>query len=172
MDTWRKKLPGIILLTLGYPLMAYVIQYIPNPIVPGALLALNMIFIILAGFFYGPISGALAGCLGTALAALLRADMYDALAIFPHLVMGLAAGLAGNKRSDVLGALSILIGHGLNLLFYWRFGLLDIATVGVNTLLLGLASESMVDIVAIVLLIALLKRWLYQIPSATGHYRW
>jgi uncharacterized membrane protein len=147
---------------LAYAGGAYLVRYIPNPMVPGALLALNMVFPVLAGYFYGPYSGVLAGGVGTALAALLRVDMYDALAIFPHAMMGLAAGLAGNRRSDFLGALSIIVGLLLYLLFYIRFGMLEITPANFSVTLLGLTTETTIDLVAILLIITLLKRWLYQ----------
>ena len=157
-----KRFYGLLVLSLAYAGGSYLVRYIPNPMVPGALLALNMIFPVLAGYFYGPLSGVVAGGLGTALAALLRVDMYDALAILPHALMGLAAGLAGNRRSDFLAALSILVGHLLNILFYIRFGMMEIAPENISVTLLGLTSEVTVDVVAILLLITLLKRWLYQ----------
>jgi len=130
--------------------------------VPGALLALNMVFPVLAGYFYGPLSGAVVGALGTALAALLRADLYDAVAILPHAVMGAAAGLAGDRRNDFLAALSVLVGHLLNLLFFLRLGLMSIPSTTLGVTLLGLTTEVTIDVVAIMLLIVVLKRWLYQ----------
>jgi uncharacterized membrane protein len=131
--------------------------------VPGAIVALNMIMPVLAGYFYGPMSGAAAGGLGTALAALYDASLFNGLAIFPHALMGLAAGWIGRYRSDLLSATTILLGHTLNMLFYLRLGVISIAPDQWGTTLLGLATETMVDIVAIVLVIALLKRWLYQV---------
>jgi uncharacterized membrane protein len=152
--------PGLFALILAYPLTHFIIHYIPNPIIPTANIALNMIFPILAGYFYGPVSGALAGALGTGLGALIGPDIYDAMAIFSHAAMGAVAGLAGTSRSQFLAALTIVIGHALNILFFWRFGLLKIEHV--STLLLGLLTETTIDIVAIILMIVLLQKWLYQ----------
>ncbi|HNT24316.1 MAG TPA: ECF transporter S component [Anaerolineales bacterium] len=153
---------GLFVLGLAYAGGAYLVRYIPNPMVPGALLALNMVFPVLAGYFYGPLSGAVVGALGTALAALLRADLYDAVAILPHAVMGAAAGLAGDRRNDFLAALSVLVGHLLNLLFFLRLGLMSIPSTTLGVTLLGLTTEVTIDVVAIMLLIVVLKRWLYQ----------
>ena len=39
--------------TLLYALTAPLVEHIPNPMIPGAWLALNMIFPVLAGYFLG-----------------------------------------------------------------------------------------------------------------------
>ncbi len=162
MKPQTRRLVGIVVFTLIYPATAFVVKYIPNPMVPGAIVALNMIVPVLAGYFYGPVSGALAGGAGTAISALLRASMFDAMAVFPHAVMGAAAGWAGKSRSEVLSAATIIIGHALNMLFYLRLGVLTVPPERVSLTLLGLAAETMVDIVAIILVILLLKKHLYQ----------
>lgn len=154
---------GLGLLILAYPLAHFITQYIPNPFVPTATVALNMIFPVLAGYFYGPVSGALAGGLGTALAGFLGGDVFDGLAIFPHAVMGIMAGWAGGSQRSWLAALMLLVGHALNLLFYWRFGLF--AFDNLPTLALGIVTETTIGIVAIVLLIVWLTKWLYQAPD-------
>ncbi|MBN1485728.1 MAG: ECF transporter S component [Chloroflexia bacterium] len=158
-----RRLLGIAVLTLLYPAMAPIVTHIPNPMVPGAYVALNMIVPVLAGFFYGPVSGALTGALGTALSALILADPFDCAAVFPHLVMGAVAGWTGRYRSELLSATTIVLGHGLNMLFFLRLQLLTIAPQEIGSTLLGLTSETMIDIVAIVLACVLLKRWLYHV---------
>ncbi|MFT3893496.1 MAG: ECF transporter S component [Anaerolineales bacterium] len=160
MDNPNGKHLGLIILTLAYPLTHYIFIHIPNPVVPSANLALNMIFPILAGYFYGPLSGAIAGAVGTGLSALAGPDMYDALSILPHALMGYTAGLAGESQSQFAGALSIIIGHLLNILFYWRFGLIPFEHVGI--LLLGLLTETTIDVVAIILLIVFLQKPFYR----------
>ena len=162
MNPQTKRLIGVIVFTLLYPAMAPLVEYIPNPMVPGAIVALNMIFPVLAGYFYGPLSGAVAGGVGTALAALLRVSMFDGLAIFPHIAMGLAAGWTGKYRSEILSSITILVGHALNMLFFLRLELFTIPAEEVGVTLLGLAAETMIDIITIVLVIVLLKRWLYH----------
>lgn len=156
------RLVAVTVFALLYPLADPLTSLLPNPMVPGASVALNMIFPVLAGYFYGPLSGAAAGSLGTGLSALVWASRYDGAAILPHLLMGLAAGWVGQYRSEILAALTILVGHALNMLFFLRLGLLTIAPHEVGPTLLGLAAETMVDIVAIVLIAVLLKGWLYQ----------
>jgi uncharacterized membrane protein len=156
----RKRTIGLAILTLAYPLTHYIVQYIPNPLVPHAILAINMIFPILAGYFFGPISGAVAGAFGTGISAFLVPDIYDALAILPHMTMGLLAGIAGNSQAKFPSALSILVGHTLNILFFWRLGFLEYKEG--YTLALGIVTESTIDIVAIILIIVLFQRLIYE----------
>lgn len=160
MEGLRHRNIGLIIFTLAYPLTHFVVHFIPNPVIPTANIALNMIFPVLAGYFYGPVSGALAGALGTGISALVGPDIYDALAVLAHALMGAAAGLTGASRSQFRTALTIIIGHVLNILFFWRFGLLSIQHF--DTLLLMLVTETTIDMVAIILMIVLLQRWLYK----------
>ncbi|HNB34787.1 MAG TPA: hypothetical protein PK414_01095 [Anaerolineales bacterium] len=155
----RRSYAGLVGLILAYPVTHFLVQYIPNPLVPHANLAMNMIFPVLAGYFYGPLSGAFAGMLGTGISAVLVPDVYDALAILPHTFMGLAAGIAGNSQKQFLAALSILVGHMLNILFFWRLG--EFVIENVSTLILGLITETTIDMVAIILLIVLLQKIFY-----------
>jgi uncharacterized membrane protein len=160
VDDQRSKHYGLILLTIAYPLTHFIFVHIPNPFIPSASLALNMIFPILAGYFYGPVSGAIAGAVGTGLSAFVGADIYDGLSVLPHAVMGYAAGIAGKTQSQFIAALSIIYGHLLNILFFWRFDLVTVDQAGV--LFLGLLTETTIDVVAIVLVIVFLQKQLYR----------
>lgn len=151
---------GLLIFILAYPTAHFIVQYVPNPFVPDANLAINMIFPVVAGYVYGPVSGALAGLLGTGLSAVIVPDMYDLLAIFPHTIMGIAAGVAGRSRQQLLSALTILIGHALNILFFWRFDMLEIKSPYILTL--GLVTETTIDVVAIIFLIVLLQKRIYR----------
>lgn len=157
----RKRLIGITAFTLAYPALELVIQYLPNPMVPGAIIALNMIMPVLAGYFYGPWSGAIVGGAGTGIAALLGGSIFNYLAIIPNAIMGAVAGWTGKFRSEFLTAATILVGHTLNMFVFIGAGVITIPAEKVGTTLLGLGAESMIDIVAIVLLIMVLKRYLY-----------
>jgi hypothetical protein len=165
-----RKIPrrhvGLAILTLAYPLTHFAVSHIPNPLVPSASIALNMVFPVLAGYFFGTASGAFAGGVGTGLSALIGDDVYDALAVLPHTLMGAAAGGAGKRRLVFLAVLSLAFGHILNIFFYWRFDQLRISRV--DTLFLGLAAETTVGAVAVVLLIVLLHRHWY----CDGGSRW
>lgn len=151
---------GLLFFVLAYPATHYFVQYIPNPFVPNANLAMNMIFPVLAGYFYGPLSGAVTGLLGTGLSAVIVPDVYDALSILPHTLMGIIAGLMGKPRLQFLSALSVLVGHALNVIFYWRFGQLEVTNLFV--LVLGLITETTIDVVAIMLLMILFHKHIYR----------
>ena len=157
----QKRLAGITAFTLAYPALELVVQYIPNPMVPGAIIALNMILPVLAGYFYGPWSGVVVGGAGTGIAAVLGGSVFNYLAILPNAIMGGVAGISSRFRSDFLTASTILVGHTLNMLVFIGTGIITIPAEKAGTTLLGLAAESMIDIIAIVLLIHLLKRYLY-----------
>jgi len=157
-----KRARGLAVFILLYPLVALAFRNVPNPMVPGAILAFNMIFPVLAGYFYGPFSGAVSGATGTAISALLRGSPFDTLSIIPHLIMGLAAGWSGKYRSDLLSALTIIIGHVLNLIVYAQWGLLKVSPGWLGPAALGLAVEATIDVVAIVLIMAWLGPRLYQ----------
>lgn len=157
----QKRLIGIAVFTLAYPALELVVQYIPNPMVPGAIIALNMILPVLAGYFYGPWSGAVTGGAGTGIAAVLGGSVFNYLAIIPNAIMGGIAGVSGRFRSEFLTASTILVGHALNMLVFIGTGVITIPAEKAGTTILGLAAESMVDIIAILLLIHLLKRYLY-----------
>lgn len=151
---------GLLIFILAYPAAHFIVQYVPNPFVPDANLAINMIFPVVAGYLYGPVSGALAGLLGTGFSAVLMPDLYDLLAILPHTLMGTAAGIVGKSRQQLISALCILIGHALNILFFWRFGMLEIKSPFI--LALGLTTETTIDVVVIIFLIVLLQKRVYR----------
>ena len=162
MKPRTRRLVGVIVFTLLFPATASLVQYIPNPMVPGAIVSLNMILPVLAGYFYGPLSGAVAGGVGTLLTALWQVDVFYAVSTISMTVVGLVAGWSGKYRSEVLSASTIVLAHAMNILFFVRLGLLVIPPERVGVTLLGLTTETIIDIVAIVLIIFLLKVWLYQ----------
>ena len=157
----KSRFLGIIAFTIAYPALQSVVQYIPNPMVPGGVIALNMILPVLAGYFYGPLSGVVAGGAGTGIAGLLNGSAFTILAIIPQAVMGGVAGWTGKYRSEFLTGSTILVGHFLNLLFYLLAGVIAIPAEKAGVTILGLATESVIDIVAIVLFILVLKKYLY-----------
>ncbi len=153
---------GVAAFTAMYPLFAPLLSGVPNPMVPGAVVALHMVFPVMAGFFYGPVSGALAGGVGTFASWLVWGGPFDLLATVPHLLMGLLAGILGGNRSEFAASLAIVPGHLMNMAVYLSFGLLHIAPGMAGPTALGLATESTVDIVAVILVCGLLKGRLYS----------
>lgn len=155
----RTHFLGVLLLVLLYPAIAPITRHIPNPMVPGASIALQMILPVLSGYFFGPFSGMLTGGCGAAMSAFLYADMFDALAVFPHSVMGFMAGWLVKYESDIIPASAVIIGHILNMAFFIRLGLIPIPVERLGVILLGLATETTIDLVAIILMMAILKRF-------------
>jgi len=96
------------------------------------------------------------------LTALWLANRFYAVSVISMAVVGAVAGWIGKYRSDVLSAATIILAHALNMLILVRVGLLVIPPEQVGVTLLGLAAEAVIEIVAIVLIVVSLKRWLYQ----------
>ncbi len=154
---------GIIVFSLLFPAVALLVQYIPNPMVPGAIVSLNMVLPVLAGYFFGPLSGLLAGSSGALLAALLLSDHYYLVGIYSLALAGALAGWIGKQRRlKILSAATILVAHALNMFTLLRTNLLTIPPDRVGITFLGLASESVIDIIATLLVIELFGRWLYR----------
>lgn len=142
-----------------YVIIGQFVRLIPNPMVPGAIIALNMVVVVIAGILLGPAAGALVGLVGTAVNGFMTpaGNPFERAAVIPHAIMGLAAGLIG-ARSVVAGSLTIIIGHVLNILVFVLIGLLPIAAVTVAVFFVGLAFETAVDLVVILIAVPLLKR--------------
>ncbi len=155
----RKALIGIV----AYVALGQLTHYIPNPMLPQASLALNMVVPVIIGYWAGSVSGALTGALGTLINFLLKlsfhgVDTYELLAIAPHAFMGALAGWRGLKSARVGVALTVLVGHALNLAVYVMVDLISGALWQSTSFWLGLMAEVMVDLILIVLMITVLER--------------
>ncbi len=146
----------------AYVVMGALVSNIPNPMFPDAILALNMIVIVIAGYFGGPHTGALVGLLGTLCNFLIKIpligfDPYEAAAILPHTCMGFVAGRVGETRSRIGTALTVLVGHGLNLLFFVPLGLLPVSMLFSAILWTGLLAEVAVGLILTALIIGIVQ---------------
>jgi energy-converting hydrogenase Eha subunit B len=163
MKSNHNRLLGIALFTLLFPITAPLMQCIPNPMVPGAIVSLNMILPILAGYFYGAISGMIVGGTGALFAALLQANQFYLAGVYSMGLVGALAGWIGrHHRAEIPAATTIILSHIINILVLIRVGMLDIPPERIGVTLLGLTAESAIDIIATMLVIATLKQWLYQ----------
>lgn len=150
-------------LTLAYPLAALVVSRIPNPMVPGANLALNMIFPVVAGYLLGPRSGLVAGGVGTGLSALAGVGgVFDGVSILPHALMGWVAGRLGQEGSEIMAAFALVVGHAANIVAYGAFGLMPWSGERLAVLVMRLVTETAIGVAATVLLGRLLKARVYQ----------
>jgi uncharacterized membrane protein len=139
-----------------YAVIGQVIRFIPNPMVPGAIIALNMTIVVVAGILLGPGPGALTGGLGSLLDGIVRGSTYQLWAIGPHAVMGFVAGLLG-RTNPTLAPFAIIVGHALNIVVYLLVGLLPASGVAVGIFWTGLVVETVIDVIVIWLVVALLR---------------
>ncbi len=152
-----RQIAYVAVLAALYAVLGQVVRFIPNPMVPGAIIALNMVVVVIAGILLGPVPGALVGLIGTLVNALSPAgNPFEFAAVIPHGIMGYAAGLA--RRSPVvLGALTIIVGHALNILAFVVAGLLPANQVTATVFSVGLLVEVVIDVVVISLAVPLLR---------------
>ncbi len=148
---------------IAYVIIGQLTHFICNPMLSRASLALNMVVPVVLGYWGGSLTGMIVGALGTLLNFLVKLPFYgidgfEFLAILPHALMGGVAGWKGLRGIRVGTALTILVGHALNLLVYLLSGLVSINTLQDFEFWLGLSAEIMVNLVFIVLAITLLER--------------
>jgi len=148
---------------IAYVALGQLTHYIPNPMLPQASLALNIVVPVIIVYWDGAVSGAITGALGTLLNFLLKVpfynvDTYELLAIMPHTLMGALAGWRGFRGLRVSAALTVFAGHALNLAIYGAVGLISIEVMQSASFWLGLMAEIMISLILIVLIITLLER--------------
>lgn len=154
---WRSVVVGVAC----YAVLGILLRQLPNPMFPNGVLALNMIVIVVAAYFGGPLPGLLIGLLGTAINFLAKTalfgspDWYEACAIVPHALMGLSAGLMKQSRGKVKTSLTILVGHSLNLLVFLAVGLIPVRQIFEPLFWNGILAEAAMDIIVIALIIGI-----------------
>jgi len=149
----RKEVLLIALLVLLYVLIGNARSIQPNPIVPGAIIAVNMFVPVLAGILLGPRAGLLVGILGTLANALSPAgNPFEFAAILPHGIMGFIAGSFKDRLPTSILASSIIIGHLLNLVMFVAFRLLPFDALLGLLFWYALAFEALAGIVTITVL--------------------
>ncbi|HEV8354327.1 MAG TPA: ECF transporter S component [bacterium] len=153
-----RQIAYIAVLAAVYVVLGQLVRFIPNPMVPGAIIALNMVVVVIAGILLGPVAGTLVGLIGTGVNAISPAgNAFEVAAIIPHGIMGLAAGLVGNRVPTVVAALTILVGHVLNVLVFIWAGLMPANQMTATIFSVGLLAEVVVDVVVIVIAVPLLR---------------
>ena len=157
---WKPLLFGLF----SYVIWGQITHYLPNPMVAGASLAINMVIPVIMGYWYGSLMGALVGGLGTALNLLLKFpfygwDYYELVAILPHALMGAVAGWSQITHSHISTASTIIIGHALNILGFWLAGLLPPEMLQRATFWTGLLTEVLVDLIIIMFCLKVMEVW-------------
>ncbi len=137
----------------------FVTQFLPNPMVPGAIIAINMVVVVIAGILFGPTVGAFVGLVGTLVNAVLSPSgsrAFEFAAIIPHTIMGLTAGLLA-RINWAVAAFAIIVGHLLNILVFVLVKLLPVNQMALTIFSVGLLVETVIDLIVIWLVVALLR---------------
>lgn len=151
---------SIVTFSILYNILYLFVHFIPNPAVPNGYIAVNMIIPIVAGYLLGPMSGFMVGAFGVSINTLINASPITAIAIFPIMVMGYLAGYIGKSRNIFITSLTIIVGHCLNILYFYRHGQIKIQNISLMSL--SILSESAFDIALIVMLLSILSKKYYQ----------
>jgi len=149
----------IFVFILLYVLLGYVNSYVPNPIVPEAIVAVNMIIIVIAGILFGKEVGLIVGLMGTLINAVIMGNSsgadFEYASIIPHLIMGWTAGKLREKNGLFISSLAIVVGHALNKIAYLIVGLMKTADIN-SVFWKGLGYEAILGIISIIII-----SWLY-----------
>ncbi len=142
-----------------YILLGQANSIVSNPMIPGAVVAVNMIIIVIAGILFGKEVGLIAGLMGTTINAVIMGNSpganFEYASIIPHLIMGWSAGKIKEKNGLFVSSLAIIIGHVLNIIAYLITGLMK--TTDINLIFWkGLGYEAVFGIISIVII-----SWLY-----------
>jgi uncharacterized membrane protein len=149
----QRDVSQIILPVILYVLLGNARSIQPNPFIPGAIIAVNMVIPVLAGILFGRVAGLLVGLLGTLLNAITPAgSLFEFLSIVPHGIMGWVAGHFRERMPTLILACSLIVGHGLNILAYVLFGALSFASLLHLTFWYGLAYETFAGVIAVSIL--------------------
>lgn len=161
---------GAVLAGLYVVIGQFLTPYLRNPMVPGAIIAINMVVVVVAGILFGPTIGSLVGFVGTLINALFSetgSRPFEFAAVIPHTIMGYVAGLAG-RANRTLAALTIVVGHALNIAAFLMLRLLPLNQVAVAIFWSGLLVETAVDVVVIWILVGLLRPLVSTAAAAGG----
>tara|TARA_Y100000310_G_scaffold135066_1_gene133949 strand:- start:309 stop:806 length:498 start_codon:yes stop_codon:yes gene_type:complete len=150
---YKKESFQIVIFVALYVLLGNARSVQENPLVPGAVIAVNMVIPVLAGVMYGRGQGLMVGFLGTLLNAFSPAgSAFELAAIIPHACMGFLAGYFKDKAPTPIVACTLFVGHLLNIIIFVLVGLLSISLVADSQFWLGILYETFIGIVTIMLL--------------------
>ena len=154
---WKHILEAAVLIAL-YVLLGNARSVEQNPLIPGAVIAVNMFVPVLAGILFGARTGFLVGLLGTLINAFTPAgSVFELLSVAPHAVMGYAAGFASQRLPSPIATLSLVIGQSLNILLFSLFGLIPLGNLILPEFWVGIAYEILIGSVAAIILMTLYR---------------
>jgi signal transduction histidine kinase len=166
---WHWLLAGVV----AYVAIGVLVKGIANPMVPDAILALNMVVLVVVGYFAGPATGALTGLIATTLNYSLQlpmtgSNLFEAAAILPHAVMGGAAGwMARLTLSRLATAGTLLFGHLLNISMFLLLALLPLELVWNAVFWTGIIAEATLGFILVMLVIAVVQQFQRQDVSTS-----
>ncbi len=156
---WTSILIGIF----SYCALGLLLQGLPNPMLPGGMVALNMVIIVIVAYFNGPVAGAIVGFTATFVNFLLKLplygspDWYELGAILPHTIMGAVAGVVARNNGKITTGITIVIGHTLNLLVFLISGLLPLTLILNPIFWNGILAEAAINVIVIALVIGIIQ---------------
>jgi signal transduction histidine kinase len=158
---WNWLVAGVV----AYVALGVAVKGIPNPMLPDAILALNMVTLVVVGYFAGPATGALTGLIATTVNFSLQlpivgSDFFEAAAILPHAVMGGAAGwMARLTLSRLAAALTLLLGHLLNISMFLLVSLIPLELAWSAVFWTGIIAEATLGFILVMLGIAVIQQF-------------
>ncbi len=152
----RHFLTKTAILIVLYVLLGNARSIQPNPFIPGAIIAINMIVPVLAGILFGPWCGLAVGLCGTFINSFTPVgSAFELMATFPHAAMGFVAGLWADRAPTPIPSMALAVGHLGNIAVFLAVGLMPIADVTTARFWFGLLTEFFVGMVAVSLIAAL-----------------
>lgn len=152
----RRFLVSSAILIVLYILLGNARSIQPNPFIPGAIIAINMIVPVLAGILFGPWCGLVVGLGGTFINSFTPAgSSFELLATLPHGLMGFVAGKLVDRAPTPVPSMALAAGHLGNIAMYVAFGLMKWTEVANARFWYGLLTEFFVGMVAVSLIAAL-----------------
>jgi len=156
--SWKKYAFQIAICIILYVLLGNSRSVKPNPFIPGAIIAVNMIVPVIAGILFGKTAGFLTGLFGTLLNALSPVgNVYEFVAIIPHAIMGFTAGIFRELVPSPIVAFSIFLGHFLNLVGFLIFGLIGFDLLLKLSFVYGILYETFVGVIAVVVIVTIYR---------------
>lgn len=153
---------------LIYIILSFFANFLANPFIPGAIIAIYMPVVVIGGHLQGKVPGFIIGIGATLITSLLKLFLNDPNFIFeiasiiPHGAMGYIAGILGNRKNSILSSLAIIPGHFINVTFFGMFGLIPFNVIIGIYLHIGLIAEIMLNLSIIIFGIRLLENSFYN----------
>ncbi len=151
---------------LFYLVLANARSIQPNPLIPGATMAVAIVVPAIAGLLSGRWTGLATGIISALAAAVIFAlvansDAHRAaselLSVIPYGIMGWTAGWLRSRLPSPLPACALLLGHLLKLSTHLLAGRLSVEHLASPALWLGLAWETLLGIAVVTAVVGIFR---------------